>query len=116
MTTTFDYDLGSTSSCLGLHDRTAQTDFYNLKNKALGARRYGINTQVRIYTNSRGEQAYRGEFQTLLDGDPYQSSKYSAWFTTEAEAIAALEKTAAGALKRYAKLALDPKNKIEYRP
>lgn len=91
------------------------TDFFNLKNKVDGARRYGYSNQVVKFTNNEGVVAYRGELQTTLDGRHYQSSKYGEFVATEAEAVAALEKSVAGAIKRYAKLAQNPANKIEHR-
>jgi hypothetical protein len=95
---------------------TAQTDFYNLKNRAEGARRYGYTISVVKYANPDGETAFRSDYQTLLNGTRYQSSKQGEFVATEAEARAALDKTVAGAMKRYAKLALDPASKIELRP
>jgi hypothetical protein len=95
---------------------TSSTDFYNLKNKADGARRYGYRLQVLQYSNPDGATAFAAEYQTLLNGDRYQSSKRSAFVATEAEARALLAKTITGALKRYAKLAQDPASRIEHRP
>jgi hypothetical protein len=91
------------------------TDFFNLKNKVDGARRYGYANRVVKFDNQNGEVAFRAEVQTTLNGSRYQSSKYGEFVATEAEARAALTKTVAGALKRYAKLATDPKSKIEHR-
>lgn len=91
------------------------TDFYNLKNKAEGARRYGYVAYVEQASNPLGEVAFRAVYQTTLNGVRYQSSKYSAFVATEAEARALLAKTIKGALKRYAKLATDPSSKIERR-
>lgn len=95
---------------------TILTDYFNLKNKAEGARRYGYRNEVSKYTNGAGEVAYRFELQTTLDGSRYQSSKYGDWCPTQEAAEAALKKSVAGALKRYAKLAQDPASKIEHRP
>jgi hypothetical protein len=95
---------------------TIETDFYNLKNKAEGARRYGYQNRVVKFDNGDGEIAFRPELQTTLNGYHYQSPKYGEFVATEAEARAALTKSVAGALKRYAKLATDPANKIEHRP
>ena len=94
---------------------TISTDFYNLKNKADGARRYGYANKIVKFVNPDGF-AFRTEVQTTLNGSRYQSSKYGAFVATEAEARVALTKTIAGALKRYAKLATDPASKIEHRP
>jgi hypothetical protein len=106
------------------------TDFYNTKSKAAGARRIGYRVSVvrtDMIETPEGERncwlfdrpeltLYRAEFQTTLDGARYQSSKHSDYFATEGEARAALDKTIAGASKRYAKLAAEPlKNKIEKR-
>lgn len=95
---------------------TIETDFYNLKNKVEGARRYGYSNRIARFENDFGSTAYRFELQTTLNGQRYQSSKYGEFVASEAEARAALAKTIAGALKRYAKLATDPANKIEHRP
>jgi hypothetical protein len=93
------------------------TDFYNLKSKAAGARRIGYRVSVDRAENPEGAVAYRSDFKTTLDGAGYQSTKHSGWFATEGEARAAIDKTIAGASKRYTKLAADPvKNKIEHRP
>jgi hypothetical protein len=97
-------------------DSTGSTDFYNLKNRAEGARRYGYQTIIRKYVNEDGATAFAAEYQTLLNGARYQSSKRSAFVSTEAEARALLAKTIAGAMKRYAKLATNPASKIEHRP
>jgi hypothetical protein len=99
-----------------IHTETASTDFYNLKNKADGARRYGYVGKIIEDTNSMFEdRRFRSDYQTTLNGSRYQSSKHSNWVATEAEARALLAKTIAGALKRYAKLAKDPASKIEHR-
>jgi hypothetical protein len=92
------------------------TDYYNLKNKSVGARRYGYRLSVVRFANPDGETMYRSDFQTLLDGQRYQSSKHGAFVATEAEARAALEKTVVSATKRYAKLAQDAASKVEHRP
>lgn len=110
----FTYTHGTTRTPTD-YNLAVQTDFYNFKNKAAGGRRYGYYARVIRYANLQGEVAYRGSYQTLLDGSRYQSSKDTAFVATEAEAIALLDKMIAGAMKRYAKLALDPANKIERR-
>jgi hypothetical protein len=99
-----------------VHTETASTDFYNLKNKAAGARRYGYVAKLIKYTESTGKVTFRGDYQTTLNGSRYQSSKHSNWFATVAEARTALDKTILGAMKRYAKLSQDPASKIEHRP
>jgi hypothetical protein len=91
---------------------TVVTDFYNLKNKATGARRYGFIGRS-VYEEGHG---YRSDFQTTLDGARYQSSKWTGWFQTASDAEASLKRTIAGAIKRYHRLAQDPASKIEYRP
>lgn len=98
-----------------VHTEAQTTDFYNLKSKAAGARRIGYANRVEKFVNADGEIAFRAEFQTTLNGERYQSSKGGAWRATEAEAVADLKKTLAGALKRYTKLAQDPDSKIEHR-
>lgn len=92
-----------------------ETEFFNLKNKAAGARRYGYLNTVTKFTNPDGSYAYRFELQTTLDGQRYQSSKYGDLLATEDEANAALIKAVAGAMKRYAKLATKPGSGIERR-
>jgi hypothetical protein len=91
------------------------TDFYNLKNKADGARRIGYVFSVAKITLMDDTVIFRGRYQTTLDGQRYQSSKDTYYFTTESEVMDSLNKTIDGAMKRYAKLALDPKNKISVR-
>lgn len=91
------------------------TDFFNLKNKAEGARRYGWKFDIVKFSNPDGSFAFRAEYQTTLNGHRYQSSKYGKFVASVDEARAAGLKTVAGATKRYAKLALDPSNKIEHR-
>jgi hypothetical protein len=113
MTCTFRYVSGTKFETLDTI--TAQTDFYNLKNKAEGARRYGYTAKTMKGTDPTGAVAFYAEFQTTLNGSSYQSPKRSAFVATEAEARALLAKTIAGAQKRYAKLALDPASKIEQR-
>lgn len=114
MATNFRYTHGTEFT--SLHTETVSTDFYNLKNKAEGARRYGYVGEIEKATNPEGDVAFRAEYQTTLNGSRYQSSKRSNWFATETEARVALAKTVAGAMKRYAKLATDPASKIEHRP
>jgi len=84
------------------------TDFYNLKNKSEGARRYGFTTEVVRASNPQGQVAFRAVFQTTLNGLRYQSPKYGDFVETETEAKDALVKTVASARKRYAKLAGKP--------
>lgn len=116
MTASFSFAYTSGTKFETLARETAATDFYNLKNKAEGARQYGYSFTIDRATNNVGQVAYRGEYQTTLNGSRYQSSKYGAWVATEAEARALMAKTIAGALKRYAKLAQDPaKNGVERR-
>jgi hypothetical protein len=91
---------------------TRLSGYCNLKNKAEGARRYGFQLKVVKATNPAGDVAFRGEFQTTLNGVRYQSSKYSDWVATEEDATVGLRKTMNGALKRYAKLAQNPASKI----
>ncbi len=98
-----------------LSNVSATTDFYNLKNKAEGARRYGYQVWVTKFTTEAGVVVFKGWYQTTLNGAHYQSGKDTDCYTTEAEVRAHLEKTVAGAMKRYAKLALDPASKIEVR-
>lgn len=92
-----------------------ETPYVNLKNRAEGPRRIGFANSVVAFVLTDGRTIYRAEFQTTLNGVRYQSAKDGAWRNTREEAIADLAKTVAGALKRYAKLALDPANKIEAR-
>lgn len=113
MTFSFHYTVGTKFALVDY--QTGTTDFYNLKNKAEGARRYGYEGRIELATNPLGEVAYRAEYQTTLSGSRYQSRKASKWVATEAEARELLTKTIAGALKRYAKLATDPRSKIERR-
>jgi len=94
---------------------SATTEFVNLKNKAEGVRRYGYTTSVSQVTNTDGRSAFRGEYQTTLNGMRYQSGKYTDWYTTADEVEAHLAKTIKGALKRYEKLAQDPASRIEKR-
>lgn len=94
-------------------EEAATTSFFNLKNKAEGARQYGYWTVIQKFEGAGGEVAYRGVYQTTLNGKSYQSWKYSEWFETEAEVKAALAKTVKGALKRYEKLAAEGKSKVE---
>lgn len=105
----------SKTDFVSLRETTASFDFYNLKNKADGARRYGYRGQVERAFNPDGTEAFRAIYQTTLNGQRYQSNKRSNWFATEAEACRALLKTVDGAMKRYAKLATDPSSKIERR-
>lgn len=91
------------------------TDFYNLKNRAEGARRYGYRNQIIRFENGEGQIAYRFDLQTTLNGSPYQSGKDGQFVATEGEARDALLKAVIGALKRYTKLAKDPSSGIEYR-
>ena len=93
----------------------ANLDFYNLSNRATGPRRYGYTAHIVRAVNPEGEVAFRAQYQTTLDGVRYQSSKYSRWAATGAEAHDLLAKTIVGAHKRYAKLALDPASRIERR-
>lgn len=99
-----------------LSGNTTTTDYFNLKNKAEGARRYGFRYKVVKATNPSGEVAFRFELQATLNESNYQSRKYGDWVATEDDANAALSKTLTASLKRYGKLAQDPKSKIEYRP
>jgi hypothetical protein len=108
---TFHYTNGTTQTVVSTE--TASTDFFNLKNRAAGARRYGYRASIVRYTNPEGEVAFCSEYQTLLDGERYQSSKYGAFVETIAEARTMLDKTILGAMKRYAKLAQNPTSKIE---
>jgi hypothetical protein len=95
---------------------TVALDFWNLKNKAAGPRRYGFIGTVG-YSNHAGYRVgFYASYQTTLDGARYQSSKRTMGFATAAEAEAALKRTIAGAIKRYHRLAQDPASKIEYRP
>lgn len=98
-----------------VHTETLTTDFYNLKNKAAGARRYGYANRIVKGTNARGEVAFRFELQTTLNGEHYQSSKYGEWCATQAEAQDALLKAVTGALKRYTKLSKTSGSGVEYR-
>lgn len=109
----FRYTSGTTQTIVS--SETAQMDFYNLKNRASGARRYGYRASIVKYTNPEGQTAFCSDYQTLLDGQRYQSSKRGAFVETIAEARTMLDKTVLGAMKRYAKLAQDPTNKIEQR-
>jgi len=113
MTFSFSYTSGTTLETV--QSTTIQTMFFNLKNKAAGARRYGFVARVVKATNPLGEVAFRSDYQTTLDGSRYQSSKYGNWMATEAEAAAALAKTTVSAMNRYARLAQDPANRIERR-
>lgn len=109
----FNYTTGTKSEAV--FAETVTTDFVNLKNKAEGARRYGYRAEVQRWTNPEGQVAFVSYYQTTLNGAAYQSSKRGDFLATEADALAALKKTIAGALKRYAKLATDPASKIERR-
>lgn len=110
----FTWTHGTTRTVVGDVERI-QTDFYNLKSKAAGARRYGYTNRIIKFENPEGEVGYRYDLQATLDGQRYQSGKDGEWRATEAEARADLAKALAGSLKRYAKLALDPNSKIERR-
>lgn len=94
---------------------SVDTGFFNLKNKADGARRIGYTVTITKFTNAAEQVLFRGEYQTTLNGSRYQSGKDSDYYDTQREVELVLAKTAAGALKRYAKLAQDPANKIEAR-
>lgn len=114
-TVSFNYVSGTTREAVATVHH--ELDFYNLKNKAEGARRYGMSYTIVKYSNPEGQVAFVGEFQTTLNGRAYQSSKRSNWFATPDEAQTALVKTGEGAQKRYAKLAKDPaKSGVEHRP
>lgn len=115
MSIAFKWTPGTQRSIVSREVRTS--DFYNLKSKAAGARRYSFALEVERFENNEGQIAFRSVFQTLLNGYRYQSSKWPDYFeVNEEDAKAALEKTIAGALKRYGKLAADPvRNKVEVR-
>lgn len=114
MNVSFNYTHGTKVSTAA--ETIATTDFVNLKNKAEGARRYGYIARVQRYENVEGAVVFATYYQTTLNGAAYQSSKRGDWVATQEEAAAALTKTVAGALKRYAKLSNDPASKIERRP
>lgn len=109
----FNYTMGTKFETVATE--TFTTDFYNLKNKKDGARRYGFTAKVVRASNPEGQIAFRSEFQTTLNGYRYQSSKYGDWAATEQAAKDAIVKTVKGALKRYERLATDPRNLIEKR-
>lgn len=96
-----------------VHTEAGQTSFYNLKNKAEGARRYGYVGKIVKFTNPGEAAVFRTEYQTTLNGSHYQSPKFGSFIETEAQAKAMLAKTIAGAMKRYAKLATQAGSKIE---
>jgi hypothetical protein len=98
-----------------LRAETHQTAYYNLKNKAEGARQYGYRGQIEQASNPDGTVAFRAIYRTTLNGAGYQSAKASKWVATEDEARNLLAKTIVGALKRYDRLAQDPASKIEHR-
>jgi hypothetical protein len=98
-----------------LRTETHATPFYNLKNKAEGARQYGYRGQIEQASNPDGTTAFRAIYRTTLNDAGYQSAKASSWVATEDEARNLLAKTIVNALKRYAKLAQDPASKIEHR-
>ena len=110
MTFTFSY---ANTKFETLDTLSAQTGFFNMKNKLAGPRAYGYVAYITRATNGDGVVAFRADYQTTLDGARYQSSKHSDWVATEDEARGLLAKTIAGALKRYARLALDPTSRIE---
>lgn len=113
--TDFDYTHG-TERKLVLSE-TVETNFYNLKNKATGPRRYGYWIRAIRFTNPDGRTAFEAELQATLDGQPYQASKQSRWYSTAEEAMFVARDMVKGSMKRYARLAADPaKNKIEHRP
>lgn len=110
----FNYTHGTKREVIA--SETIETDFYNLKNKADGARRYGFTLTVLRFSNLEGQIAFVGEMQATLNGSRYQSSKDVRWLATADDAMAAARKMVAGSLKRYERLAADPvKNKIEKR-
>lgn len=93
-----------------------ETNFANLKSKAEGVRRIGYRLTVTKFTTEDGREFFRGEYQTTLNGDRYQSGKDTDYYTTADEVTVHLTKTVKGALKRYAKLAESPAvSKIEKR-
>jgi|KBSMisStandDraft_5_1062788.scaffolds.fasta_scaffold2094522_2 hypothetical protein len=94
---------------------TVVTDFWNLKNKATGPRRYGFIGTISHDDREGYRAGYCATYQTTLDGERYQSSKSTCGFATAAEAEASLKRTIAGAIKRYHRLAQDPASRIEYR-
>jgi hypothetical protein len=95
---------------------TVVTDFWNLKNKATGPRRYGFIGTISHDDREGYHAGYCATYQTTLDGERYQSPKSTCGFATAAAAEASLKRTIAGAIKRYHRLAQDPASKIEYRP
>ena len=110
----FHWTEGTTRTIVG-NSEIVDTDFYNLKNKAEGPRRYGYRNQIIRFENRDGQVAYRFDLQATLNGARYQSGKDGPFVATEAEARAGLAKAMAGSLKRYAKLATDPSSRIERR-
>jgi hypothetical protein len=107
-----------------ISETVLESGFYNLKNKAEGPRRYAFRSTVVKYTNDAGQVAFSGEMQALLNGSRYQSGKdvlisceggKTRYCSDEQYVREALGLMIAGSLKRYAKLAQDPANKIEAR-
>jgi hypothetical protein len=103
-----------------------ETNFFNLKNKAEGARRYDFRLTITKYSNDAGQVAFHGEMQALLNGSRYQSGKdvlavcddgrgKTRYCADEAFVRESLGKMLATSLKAYERKARDPANKIEKR-